>query len=132
MTPPQSPQPGPRRGKRIAIDGPAASGKSTLGAALADRLGYTYVDSGVVYRAVTLLALRQGVDLADAEALARIAQDLRIEVARPTAETGASTPSWSTGRTSPGPCAPPRWTPPSPPSPPSPPCARRRTTTSGA
>jgi CMP/dCMP kinase len=79
---------GPRRGKRIAIDGPAASGKSSLGAALADRLGYTYVDSGVVYRAVTLLALRQEADLADAGALARIAQDLRIQVSRPTAPDG--------------------------------------------
>jgi cytidylate kinase len=90
VTPSPDP-PGPRRGKRIAIDGPAASGKSTLGAALAGRLGYTYVDSGVVYRAVTLLALRQGVDPADpadAEALARIAQDLRIEVSRPTADDG--------------------------------------------
>lgn len=81
-------QPGPRRGKRIAIDGPAASGKSTLGAALATRLGYTYVDSGVVYRAVTLLAVRKGIDPEDAEALARIAQDLRIEVSRPTADDG--------------------------------------------
>jgi cytidylate kinase len=86
-TGPQPPD-GLPRGLRIAIDGPAASGKSTLGEALARRLGYTFVDSGVVYRAVTLLALRQGVDLLDAEALTRLAEGLRIEVTRPTLPDG--------------------------------------------
>jgi CMP/dCMP kinase len=82
------PPDGVPRGLLIAIDGPAASGKSTLGEVLARRLGYTFVDSGVVYRTVTLLALRQGIDLLDAEALTSLAEGLRIEVTRPTVEDG--------------------------------------------
>src|SRR5919108_578706 len=61
----------------IAIDGPAASGKSTLGAALAERLGYTYFDTGVMYRALTWLALRRGIDAHDGARLARLAQQGR-------------------------------------------------------
>jgi cytidylate kinase len=84
-----APHPGDRpRGLCIAIDGPGASGKSTLGAALADRLVYTYVDSGVVYRAVTLYALRSGADLGDGAVLARFAASLRIEITRPTVPDG--------------------------------------------
>ena len=77
-----------QRGLSIAIDGPGASGKSTLGAALAARLGYTYVDSGVVYRAVTLCAQRRGTDLGDGAALAHLATTLRLEIARPAIEDG--------------------------------------------
>lgn len=54
----------------IAIDGPAGAGKSTVARRLAARLGYLYVDSGAMYRAVTLKALREGIDPGDAEALA--------------------------------------------------------------
>jgi CMP/dCMP kinase len=72
----------------IAIDGPAASGKSTLGAALAERLGYTYFDSGVVYRALTWLALERGVDVRDESALVRLAEAASIEVERPTTDDG--------------------------------------------
>ncbi len=57
----------------IAIDGPAGSGKSTVARGLARRLGFTYLDSGAMYRAVTLGALENGIDLADAEALGRFA-----------------------------------------------------------
>jgi len=71
----------------VAIDGPVASGKSTLGAALAERLGYTYFDSGVVYRALTWLALERGVDVAGGAALAALARDMDIVVAPPDAET---------------------------------------------
>lgn len=46
---------------RIAIDGPAGAGKSTVAKILAERLGYTYVDTGAIYRALTLLALREGI-----------------------------------------------------------------------
>src|SRR5213083_2704684 len=49
----------------IAIDGPAGSGKSTVARGLARRLGFTYVDSGAMYRAVTLLALERAADLED-------------------------------------------------------------------
>jgi len=72
----------------IAIDGPAASGKSTLGARLAAALGYLFFDSGVMYRAVTWLALRRGVDLHDEVAVTRLAQNARIDVRPPSALDG--------------------------------------------
>ena len=53
----------------IAIDGPAASGKSTLGRRLADSLGYLFFDTGVMYRAVTWSALQRGMDLGDEAAV---------------------------------------------------------------
>jgi cytidylate kinase len=65
----------------IAIDGPAGVGKSTIGSALADRLGYAYFDTGVLYRAVTLSALRRGAALDDAAALAEIAAALDLAFA---------------------------------------------------
>jgi cytidylate kinase len=57
----------------IAIDGPAGSGKSTVAATLARRLGFRYLDTGAMYRALTWLAIREGVDLEDAAALAALA-----------------------------------------------------------
>lgn len=66
--------------KTIAIDGPAASGKSTLGKKLADELGYLFFDSGVMYRAITWLALKKGVDLQDSTALTDLAQETEIDV----------------------------------------------------
>jgi cytidylate kinase len=72
----------------ITIDGPAASGKSTLGELLARRLGYIYFDTGVLYRALTLLALRRGIVLDDAEALAELARSVELTVTPPTAEDG--------------------------------------------
>jgi cytidylate kinase len=64
----------------ITIDGPAGSGKSTVARELAKALGIAYMDTGATYRAVTLLALRGGVDMEDAEALARLAAAARIEL----------------------------------------------------
>jgi len=72
----------------ITIDGPAASGKSTLGALLAHRLGYTYFDTGVLYRALTLLALRHGLSLEGPGALAQLAQNVKLEVLLPTVDDG--------------------------------------------
>jgi cytidylate kinase len=72
----------------IAIDGPAASGKSTIGALLAERLGYVYFDTGVMYRAVTWVALERGISTADEDAVTRLAETLHIEVTKPTAEDG--------------------------------------------
>ncbi len=72
----------------IAIDGPAGSGKSTLGALLARQLGYIYFDTGVMYRALTVVALQQQLDLHDAAALATLAQRTQIEVLRPTIADG--------------------------------------------
>ena len=62
------------------MDGPVASGKTTVGRELAKRLGYLFVDTGVLYRAVTLAALHSGVSLADDEALSALAErlDLRL------------------------------------------------------
>jgi CMP/dCMP kinase len=65
----------------IAIDGPAGSGKSTIAARLAKKLGYVNLESGAMYRALALKALEQKVDLDDADALRRIAEatDVRLE-----------------------------------------------------
>ena len=64
----------------IAIDGPAGSGKSTVARGLARRLGVTYLDSGALYRAVTLAALERGLDLDDGDALGRLAEGLDIDL----------------------------------------------------
>jgi cytidylate kinase len=72
----------------VAIDGPAASGKSTVGQALAKRLGYLYFDTGVMYRAVTWAALERGIPIEDEEAVTALAEQLRIEVTAPTAADG--------------------------------------------
>jgi CMP/dCMP kinase len=71
---------GPRR---IAIDGPAGSGKSTIGEQLAQRLGYLYVDTGAMYRAVAWLALHEGVDIHDGAALERVVRRAHIVIAHP-------------------------------------------------
>ena len=75
--------------KRIAIDGPAASGKSAVGSAVAARLQIPFVDTGVMYRAVTWLALQRGVSVEDAAALAALAATVRIEF---TPEAGRAEP----------------------------------------
>jgi CMP/dCMP kinase len=59
----------------VAIDGPAGAGKSTVARRLAERLGFRYLDTGAMYRALTWLALDRGVDLEDTEALLRLARD---------------------------------------------------------
>lgn len=64
----------------IAIDGPAASGKSTVGAAVADRLGYLYFDTGAMYRAATWLAQARGVAIDDEAAVTALAQAAEIDV----------------------------------------------------
>jgi len=72
----------------IAIDGPAGSGKSTLGALLAAELSYLYFDTGVMYRAVTLAALEHGLKNEDEEAIGQLAQQLRIDVQQPSVDDG--------------------------------------------
>jgi CMP/dCMP kinase len=64
----------------VAIDGPAGSGKSTVARGVARRLGFTYLDSGALYRAVTLAALEAGMDLDDGASLGRLAADAGIEL----------------------------------------------------
>ena len=74
MTPPKLPS-------IIAIDGPAASGKSTLGLSIATTLGYLFFDTGVMYRAVTWLALKLDLDLRDETKVTALAEQTQIEVA---------------------------------------------------
>jgi CMP/dCMP kinase len=62
----------------VAIDGPAASGKSTVARALAGRLGFAYLDTGAMYRAIAVEALRRGLDVADAAALTSLACEVAI------------------------------------------------------
>jgi cytidylate kinase len=64
----------------IAIDGPAGSGKSTVARGLARRLGFTYLDSGAMYRAVTLAALEADADLGDGELLGQLAANAQIRL----------------------------------------------------
>ena len=64
----------------IAIDGPGGSGKSTVARSVARRLGFTYIDSGAMYRAVALWALRLGMDLDDLHRLEQLAKEARIEL----------------------------------------------------
>lgn len=102
-----------KRPSIIAIDGPAASGKSTIGRLLAHKLRYLYFDSGplyrapggqerffparqeylyfdtgAMYRAVTWVALERGIDVHDEAAITALAQEIDIEVTRPTVEDG--------------------------------------------
>jgi cytidylate kinase len=58
----------------VAIDGPAGAGKSTVARALAERLGFRYLDTGAMYRALTWLAMRRGLDLGGGDALAELAR----------------------------------------------------------
>ena len=66
----------------IAIDGPAGAGKSTVARTLAERLGFTYLDSGAMYRCVALAALERGVELDDEAAVGEIARSLAIALDR--------------------------------------------------
>jgi CMP/dCMP kinase len=69
----------------VAIDGPAGAGKSTVARRLAERLGFRYLDTGAMYRAVTWLALGRGVSLDDGAALGALAEEHPVELA----ESGA-------------------------------------------
>ncbi|MCI0680953.1 MAG: (d)CMP kinase [Gemmataceae bacterium] len=64
----------------ITIDGPAGAGKSTAAKLVARRLGFEFLDTGAMYRAVTVAALRAGIDLQDQGALAKLVESLRIEL----------------------------------------------------
>ena len=68
------------RGLVVAIDGPSGAGKSTAGKALAARLGYTFIDTGAMYRALALKALNAGVSLDSEEDLAALARAARIDL----------------------------------------------------
>jgi cytidylate kinase len=70
----------PRCSLRVAIDGPSGSGKSTIARAVARELGCLYLDTGAMYRVVTLAALRAGTDVGDETALTELARGLRIDL----------------------------------------------------
>lgn len=72
------------RGPRcIAIDGPAGSGKSTIGEKLARQLGYLYIDTGAMYRAVAWLAWEREININDGPTLGKLARQAEIEISRP-------------------------------------------------
>ena len=81
----------------IAIDGPAAAGKSTVARLLADRLGAMLFDTGVLYRVVALVSLRTGVAPTDADGLARIAEEAAIRVTPPSELDGRLYDVWLDG-----------------------------------
>ena len=72
----------------IAIDGPAASGKSTLGKKIADSLNYLFFDTGVMYRAITWVALQNKVDLEDESRITCLAQHTVLDIQSPTLDDG--------------------------------------------
>ena len=73
----------------IAIDGPAGAGKSTVAKALAERLGFTYLDSGAMYRAVALTALRAGADIDQGAEIEPLARALELRMSPGRVELGA-------------------------------------------
>ena len=72
----------------IALDGPAASGKSTLGRTLADSLGYLFFDTGVMYRAITWIALQHDMNLRDEAIITELAQKAQIDIRPPSKADG--------------------------------------------
>ena len=72
----------------IALDGPAASGKSTVGRRLADALGYLFFDTGVMYRAVTWIALNHDMDLHDEASITQMAESAEIDIRQPSQNDG--------------------------------------------
>lgn len=72
----------------IALDGPSASGKSTLGLKLAQALGYLFFDTGIMYRAVTWIALSRDMDLRDDAAITQLAQSAQIDIQPPSKTDG--------------------------------------------
>src|SRR2546421_8748071 len=64
----------------VAIDGPAGAGKSTVARRLAERLGFRYLDTGAMYRALTWLAMQQGIPLGESRRLGELAEENRVEL----------------------------------------------------
>jgi cytidylate kinase len=83
--------------RMIAIDGPAASGKSTVAEILAQELNYTFFDTGVMYRAVTLMALNKIDDLNNESAVVELAESIDIDVRKPSQEDGRKYDVWVDG-----------------------------------
>lgn len=82
----------------IAIDGPAASGKSTVGKIIAEWLGFLYFDTGLMYRALTWAAEQHRVDFNDGERLAWLASEIQIDIQPPTIQDGRSSDVFVNGQ----------------------------------
>ena len=76
--------------KSIAIDGPVASGKTSVGLSLAERLGYLFLDTGVMYRAAAWAAVKAGLDINDEQAVSDLTKKIKIEIMKPSAADGRS------------------------------------------
>ncbi|HSM23389.1 MAG TPA: (d)CMP kinase [Anaerolineaceae bacterium] len=74
----------------ITLDGPAASGKSTLGEKLAKVLNFIYLDTGVMYRAVTLAALNQNVEINDESSVTKVAEEIDLDIRSASVDDGRS------------------------------------------
>jgi cytidylate kinase len=72
----------------IAIDGPAASGKSSVGLELSKRLGYLFLDTGVMYRAITWAALNEGLDINNESQVSKLSSRLKININQPSLDDG--------------------------------------------
>ena len=72
----------------ITIDGPVASGKTTVGKQLAEKLGFQFLDTGIMYRAVTLAVLEEGIDLNDENAVSEKAEQMSIAILPPSKKDG--------------------------------------------
>ncbi|UCH86420.1 MAG: (d)CMP kinase [Dehalococcoidia bacterium] len=83
--------------RTIAIDGPSASGKSSVGYLVAERLGYLFLDTGATYRALTWLALQRGVHLEDEEGLVRLAAQVDMNLGPPAAGSSERCTIWVDG-----------------------------------
>jgi cytidylate kinase len=76
--------------KNIAIDGPVASGKTSVGLDLAERLGYLFLDTGVMYRAAAWAAVNAGLDINDEAAVSDLTGKIKIEIEKPSVDDGRS------------------------------------------
>jgi cytidylate kinase len=76
------------KAKNIAIDGPVASGKTSVGVELAGRLGYLFLDTGVMYRAATWAALQAGLDLNDEKAVSALVERMKLDINKPSRNDG--------------------------------------------
>jgi cytidylate kinase len=83
--------------RTIAIDGPSASGKSSVGYLVAERLGYLFLDTGATYRALTWVALQRGFDLADEDGLGRLAAQVDMKLGPPAVGSSERCTIWVDG-----------------------------------
>jgi cytidylate kinase len=83
--------------RTIAIDGPSAAGKSSVGYRVAQRLRYPFLDTGAMYRALTWLALQRGIDIEDAQALGRLARQVDVRLGPPLPDSPERCAIWIDG-----------------------------------